>query len=109
MIKRYDIAEISKIWADENKYAKMLEVELAILEALEDRMVPKGTAAEIRARAQIRPERVDEIEKVTKHDIIAFCTSIAEHLQLKLASFFILVLHLQILLTLLLAYKFVIL
>ncbi|MDE4963562.1 adenylosuccinate lyase, partial [Francisella tularensis subsp. holarctica] len=55
MIKRYDIAEISKFWADENKYAKMLEVELAILEALEERMVPKGTAAELRARAQIRP------------------------------------------------------
>ncbi|MDE5022840.1 adenylosuccinate lyase, partial [Francisella tularensis subsp. holarctica] len=58
MIKRYDIAEISKMWADENKYAKMLEVELAILEELEDRMVPKGKAAEIRARAQIIPERV---------------------------------------------------
>ncbi|MDE4986365.1 adenylosuccinate lyase, partial [Francisella tularensis subsp. holarctica] len=78
MIKRYDIAEISKIWADEKKYAKMLEVELAILEALEDRMVPKGTAAEILARAQIRPERVDEIEKFTKIDIIAFFTSISE-------------------------------
>lgn len=64
MIKRYDVAEISKIWADENKYAKMLEVELAILEALEDKMVPKGTAAEIRAKAEIRPDRVDEIEKL---------------------------------------------
>jgi adenylosuccinate lyase len=78
MINRYDVAEISAIWADESKYTKMLEVELAILEALEDKMVPKGTAAEIRAKAEIRPARVDEIEKVTKHDIIAFCTSIAE-------------------------------
>ncbi|MBK2267182.1 adenylosuccinate lyase [Francisella philomiragia] len=88
MIKRYDVAEISKIWADENKYAKMLEVELAILEALEDKMVPKGTAAEIRAKAEIRPDRVDEIEKVTKHDIIAFCTSIAEQFTAETGKFF---------------------
>ncbi|MDE4940825.1 adenylosuccinate lyase, partial [Francisella tularensis subsp. holarctica] len=75
---RFELAEISKLWAYENKYAKILEVELANLDAIEDRMVPKGTAAEISARAQIRPERDDEIEKGTKHAIIAFCTSIAE-------------------------------
>ena len=88
MIERYDVKEISKIWADESKYTKMLEVELAILEALEDKMVPKGTAAEIRAKAQIRPSRVDEIEKVTKHDIIAFCTSIAEQFTAETGKFF---------------------
>jgi adenylosuccinate lyase len=88
MINRYDVAEISAIWADESKYTKMLEVELAILEALEDKMVPKGTAAEIRAKAEIRPARVDEIEKVTKHDIIAFCTSIAEQFTAETGKFF---------------------
>ena len=88
MINRYDVAEISAIWADESKYTKMLEVELAILEALEDKMVPKGTAAEIRAKAEIRPARVDEIEKVTKHDIIAFCTSITENLPADISKYF---------------------
>lgn len=88
MINRYDVADISNIWSDKNKYTKMLEVELAILEALEDKMVPKGTAAEIRAKAEIRPSRVDEIEKVTKHDIIAFCTSIAEQFTAETGKFF---------------------
>lgn len=88
MITRYDVKEISAIWADESKYTKMLEVELAILEALEDKMVPKGTAAEIRAKAEVRPARVDEIEKVTKHDIIAFCTSIAEQFTAETGKFF---------------------
>ena len=88
MIARYDVKEISQIWADESKYTKMLEVELAILEALEDKMVPKGTAAEIRAKAEVRPSRVDEIEKVTKHDIIAFCTSIAEQFTAETGKFF---------------------
>lgn len=87
MIKRYDVTEISNIWADESKYTKMLEVELAILEALEDKMVPKGTAAEIRAKAEIRPSRVDEIEKVTKHDIIAFVLLLLSNLQLRQVNF----------------------
>ena len=88
MIERYDVKEISKIWADANKYTKMLEVELAILEALEDKMVPKGTAAEIREKAAIKVARVNEIEKVTKHDVIAFCTSIAEQFTAETGKFF---------------------
>ena len=88
MISRYEVAEVAQLWTDESKYTKMLEVELAILEALEDKMVPKGTAAEIRSKAEIRVARVNEIEKVTKHDVIAFCTSIAEQFTAETGKFF---------------------
>jgi adenylosuccinate lyase len=88
MISRYEVAEVAQLWTDESKYTKMLEVELAILEALEDKMVPKGTAAEIRSKAEIRVSRVNEIEKVTKHDVIAFCTSIAEQFTAETGKFF---------------------
>ncbi|GAB4221923.1 MAG: adenylosuccinate lyase [Francisella sp.] len=88
MIKRYEIEEISKIWSDENKYKKMLEVELAILTALEDKIVPKGTAEKIRSQAKINPHRINEIEKITKHDVIAFCTSISEQFSAEVGKFF---------------------
>ncbi len=88
MISRYEVAEVAQLWTDESKYTKMLEVELAILEALEDKMVPKGTAAEIRSKAKINVARVNEIEQVTKHDVIAFCTSVAEQFTAETGKFF---------------------
>ena len=88
MIQRYEIAEIAKIWTDEYKFQKMLDAELAILEALEDRVVPKGTASKIREKAKINAERVNEIEAVTRHDVIAFCTSISEQFSAEIGKFF---------------------
>ena len=88
MIQRYEVAEIAKIWTDEYKFQKMLDAELAILEALEDRVVPKGTAAKIREKAKINAERVNEIEAVTRHDVIAFCTSISEQFSAEIGKFF---------------------
>lgn len=88
MIERYDKKEISTIWSDHSKYETYLEVELAILKALEGDLVPEGTAAKIKEKAVISPERIDEIEKVTRHDVIAFCTSITENLDTDIAKFF---------------------
>ena len=80
MIERYDSPEISDIWADHNKFKTYLDVELALIEALEGTRIPEGIAQTIKSKAVISPERIKEIEKITKHDVIAFCTSITENL-----------------------------
>lgn len=79
MIPRYSRPEMANVWSEATKYQIWLDVELAALEAMADEgLVPAGIAAEIRARAVINPERVQEIEDEVKHDVIAFLTSIAE-------------------------------
>ncbi|MBT3984640.1 MAG: adenylosuccinate lyase [Bacteriovoracaceae bacterium] len=88
MIPRYEEKEISKYWSDEFKFQTYLKVELAILEALEGGKIPKGTCQKIKEKAVINPARIDEIEKTTRHDIIAFCTSITENLEPEVAKYF---------------------
>jgi adenylosuccinate lyase len=80
MISRYTRQEMAKIWTEENKLQKWLEVELAALEGLARYgYIPKDVPAKVRARAKFDVERVKEIEKVTNHDVIAFLTNVAEH------------------------------
>jgi adenylosuccinate lyase len=70
---------MAAIWADERRYAIWLDIELAATHVLEEQgLVPKGTAHHIRNHSSIRPHRINEIEETTKHDVIAFLTSIAE-------------------------------
>ena len=88
MISRYDSPEISDIWSDFNKFRTYLEVELALIEALEGRRIPKGVSLTIREKSNIDPERISEIEKTTKHDVIAFCTSITENLPKDISKYF---------------------
>ena len=88
MIERYNKPEISNIWSDEEKYATYLEAELAILKSLEGKQVPAGTSDKVKEKAVINPERIDEIERTTRHDVIAFCTSITENLDAEVAKFF---------------------
>ncbi len=88
MINRYDTPEISDIWNDTNKFKTYLDVELALVEALEGKRIPQGVATTIRSKATINPERIFEIEKVTKHDVIAFCTSITEKLPGDISRYF---------------------
>lgn len=88
MISRYDREEISNIWSDQNKFETYLKVELAILKSLEGDLVPEGTADQIQKKAKIDPSRIDEIEKITKHDIISFCTSITENVDPKVGKYF---------------------
>jgi adenylosuccinate lyase len=88
MIPRYKKQEISSIWEDSNKFETYLKVELAILKALEGSKVPKGISDEIKSQAKINPQRINEIEKTTKHDVIAFCTSITENLKPEVAKYF---------------------
>jgi len=79
MIPRYTTPEMERIWSDENKFTKWLEVELAVLEVLaEQGKVSKEAVSTIRKKAVISPERIAEIEKETKHDVVAFIKSIEE-------------------------------
>jgi adenylosuccinate lyase len=88
MISRYDKKEISNIWTEENKFQTFLQVELAIMKALEGKQVPKGTSDKIKSSAKIDVERICEIELETRHDIIAFCSSITENLDPEIGKFF---------------------
>jgi adenylosuccinate lyase len=79
MIARYTRPEMGRIWSDENKYACWLEVELAASEALASLgEVPADAAAALRTHAAVDVERLFEIEREVKHDVIAFTTTVAE-------------------------------
>lgn len=79
MIPRYSRPEMAKIWQEDNKYRIWLEVELLCAEAMAmDGLVPMEKIEEIRQKAKWNKERVDEIESVVKHDVIAFLTNISE-------------------------------
>src|SRR5262245_16448579 len=82
MIQRYTHPEMGAIWSDRRRYETWLEVELAAADAAaEAGLIPREAAAELRAKAQgiqIDIARIDEIEKVTQHDVIAFTTAVAE-------------------------------
>lgn len=88
MISRYEVKDISSLWTDEEKFKYYLKVEIAHLQTLEeDGLVTKGTAEKL-AKAKINPDRINEIEKVTNHDVIAFCTSVTEQFSPELGRFF---------------------
>jgi adenylosuccinate lyase len=70
---------MGKIWDDQNKYQRWLDVELAVTETLAaEGVIPKKDAAEIKERASFSVDRINEIEAEVKHDVIAFTTSVAE-------------------------------
>lgn len=79
MIPRYQRPAMAKLWSLENQYATWLEVELAVAAAQgEMGFIPKDTARLVAAKAAINAGRIAEIEEVTRHDVIAFVTSIEE-------------------------------
>ncbi len=81
MITRYSRPEMARLWSEEEKFRVWLEVELAVVEALERHgIAPKGTAYTIRKNAVIDAERALELDGILKHDVVAFLTSVSEHL-----------------------------
>ena len=81
MISRYTRHEMGRLWDIEAKYQKWLDVEIAVCEVwAELGEIPKDDLREIKKRAQFDVKRIDEIEKVVKHDVIAFLTSVAQSL-----------------------------
>ena len=80
MIPRYSTAIMETIWETETKYKIWLEIEILACEAMEQiRKIPKGTSQNIRKKANFDVNKVLEIEKETKHDVIAFLTNVAEY------------------------------
>lgn len=81
MITRYTLPEMGGLWSLENKFKKWLDVEIAVCEVhAEDGTIPQEALAEIKAKAAFTVERVNEIEKTTDHDVIAFTTNLAENI-----------------------------
>ena len=79
MIDRYTLPRMKQIWDLKHKYEIWLQVELQACEALERAgKVPRGVAGRIRRKARIDSGRIAAIEKVVKHDVIAFLESLAE-------------------------------
>ncbi|WP_455966309.1 adenylosuccinate lyase [Cloacibacillus porcorum] len=79
MIPRYETPEIKKIWTDENRFGRWLDVELAATQAWNEAgVVPDGDFKNIKEKAGFNVERIREIEEVTQHDVIAFVSSVAE-------------------------------
>lgn len=69
------------VWSLENKFQKWLDVEIAVCEVhAEDGTIPADALAEIKAKAAFTVERINEIEKTTDHDVIAFTTNLAENI-----------------------------
>jgi len=81
LIPRYSLPEIAEIWSDEYRYGLWQEIEVLYCEGLaREGRIPKKAAREIRAKAGFDIDRVLEIEKKTRHDVIAFLTDMSEHI-----------------------------
>jgi len=80
MIGRYTSPEMGRVWSDQRKYEAWLQVEAAAADAMARAgIVPPDAARDIRERGRVDVARIEEIEQVTQHDVIAFTTAVAEH------------------------------
>ena len=71
---------MGRIWSDQRKYETWLQVEIAAVDAMARAgLVPEDAARDIRTRAAFTIERIEAIEAITQHDVIAFTTAVAEH------------------------------
>ena len=81
MIERYTLPEMGALWTEQSKFQKWLEVEIAVCEVhAEMGTIPRDALEQIKARAKFSVERINEIEKTTNHDVIAFTTNLAENI-----------------------------
>lgn len=80
MIPRYSRPEMAEIWSPETRFQIWFEIEAHACDAMAQLgVIPKEAAAAIWERGRFEVERIDEIERETKHDVIAFLTNVAEH------------------------------
>lgn len=80
MIERYSRAEMAQIWELDHKFGKMLQVELAVARVQSELgIIPKKSYKIIEKKAKFSVKRIAEIEAVTKHDVIAFVSNLAEN------------------------------
>jgi adenylosuccinate lyase len=79
LIARYTRPEMGRVWSDENKFRKWLDVELAATETLaEAGIVPREAAAKLRECARADAARINELEAKVRHDVIAFTIAVQE-------------------------------
>ncbi len=81
MISRYTLPEMGAVWTEENRFQKWLDVEIAVCEVhAEMGTIPREAVDVIRKKASFTVERIKEIERTTRHDVIAFTTALAENI-----------------------------
>ena len=81
MIPRYSLPKMSAVWQDEFKFQKFLDIEILACEAHSKlKKIPKDAAVKIRQRARFDQRRIDQLEKKTQHDVIAFVNCVGESL-----------------------------
>ncbi|MEA4903188.1 adenylosuccinate lyase [Desulfitobacterium sp.] len=81
LINRYTHPEMGNLWREGYEYSRWLEVELAVAEVMAKRgEIPAEAWLEIRDRAKVNPQRVAEIEKTVRHDLIAFLQAVVEEI-----------------------------
>ena len=79
MIERYSRPEMAGLWEPENRYRTWLDVELLACEAnAKLGLIPPKALANIKKKADFNLTRIDELEKIVKHDVIAFLTAVGE-------------------------------
>jgi adenylosuccinate lyase len=79
VIPRYTRKQFDRIWSDQNRYRKWLDVEVAACEAwTELGKIPPASLENIKTNAGFTVKRIEEIEAVTRHDVIAFVTCMGE-------------------------------
>jgi len=80
MIHRYTRKRLQEIWSEENRYQKWLDVEIAVCEAWAKLgRIPKKSLETIRKKARFTVHRIEEIEAITRHDVISFVSCVGEY------------------------------
>ncbi|MGH7274005.1 MAG: adenylosuccinate lyase [Nitrospiria bacterium] len=78
MIDRYALPKMKALWGLEHKYQTWLRIEILVLEALARHgLVPKRALSKVKSRIKVEVETIAEIERVVKHDVVAFLTAVS--------------------------------
>ena len=81
MIPRYNRPKIEKIWSNQNKFKIWTEIECLIAEQLANLgKIPKQASVDIRSNAKFNVQEIEEIEKKTKHDVIAYINNVSSYI-----------------------------
>lgn len=80
MIERYSLQRMARVWTEENRFQKWLDIEIAICEAYGRLgVIPRQDLRNIKEKSRFDAVRIGEIEKRTKHDVVAFIENVAEY------------------------------
>ena len=81
MIERYTLSKMARVWSEENKFDKMLKIEILSCEALAKlKIIPKEDLFQIKKKAKFDIARIKKIEEKTNHDIVSFVTNLSEYI-----------------------------